>query len=444
MMVKKFYADSSREALRLVRDALGPNAMILSNRKTAGGVEIMAVSEAEVESVTQSAAIRSTSRAAPPSRLESAPRLESASRFEAPPRVQSSPRAAAASRSGVTAPSRAEHAVKPTVASAPPAPEEPSYELVQEVRILRSMLEGQLAAFAWQDLMRGEPAKIEVLRRLLAIGFSSGFARRSVEPIAGGIDSSRAMRLVKLRLQQQLNIVPAEQTPVELGGVYALVGPTGVGKTTTVAKIAAECTLKHGPQRVALVTTDTYRIGAVDQLRIYGKILRAPVFAIRNEADLAHTLTELRARHLVLIDTVGMSQRDQRLTDQIALLAGDGKRIKRLLLLSGVSQVSVLDDVVKAYRGEQLAGCILTKMDETLSLGGVLEILLRYELPLHYVTNGQRVPEDLHRPNPLYLVERAFRGSGEGMPQPPNESDYPLMYAAGVASAAALDTDRRV
>ncbi|MEO8629871.1 MAG: flagellar biosynthesis protein FlhF [Betaproteobacteria bacterium] len=443
MMVKKFYADSSREALRLVRDALGPNAMILSNRKTAGGVEVMAVSEAEVESVTQSAAIRSASRATAPSPF-APPRFESASRLAATPQLRSSSRGESATRASAAAPlPPVEQVIKPAVASPTPA-DEPSYALVQEVRILRSMLEGQLAAFAWQDLMRREPAKIEVLRRLLAIGFSSGFARRSVEPIAGGIDSSRAMRLVKLRLQQQLDIVPAERTPVELGGVYALVGPTGVGKTTTVAKIGAECTLKHGPQSVALVTTDTYRIGAVDQLRIYGKILGAPVFAIRNEADLAHTLTELRARHLVLIDTVGMSQRDQRLTDQIALLAGDGKRIKRLLLLSGVSQVSVLDDVVKAYRGEQLAGCILTKMDETLSLGGVLEILLRYELPLHYVTNGQRVPEDLHRPNPLYLVERAFRGGGEGMQQPHNESDYPLMYAAGVTPAATLDTDQRL
>lgn len=405
MVVRKFYADSAREALRLVREALGPNAMILSNRRTAAGVEIMAVSEAEVASVTAGTAMRAMT-AAPVSQRRAVEQEASAS---------PAPAAAGAS-------------------AADPA----GYNLVQEVRFLRSMLEGQLAAFAWHDLAEREPAKIEVLRRLLAAGFSAGSARGWVDRIAPGLDSSRALRLVKMRLQQQLPVVPAGQTPVELGGVYALVGPTGVGKTTTVAKIAAECTLKLGAQRVALVTIDSYRIGAVDQLRIYGKILGAPMFAIKTEADLALTLAELRGRHLVLIDTVGMSQRDRRITDQIALLAGNGARVKRLLLLSAVAQSNVLDDVVKAYRGRELAGCILTKVDETLTLGGALDVLLRHKLLLHYVTNGQRVPEDLHRPNAFYLVERAFRAALEAEPQGPAEADYPLVYAASAASELAL------
>jgi flagellar biosynthesis protein FlhF len=199
------------------------------------------------------------------------------------------------------------------------AAEPAGYNLLQEVRILRSILEGQLAAFAWRDLAGREPAKIEVLRQLLAAGFSAGSARQWVDQIAPGLDASSALRLVKTRLQQQLPVVPAGETPVERGGVYALVGPTGVGKTTTVAKLAAGCTLKLGAQRVALVTIDSYRIGAVDQLRIYGEILGVPVFPITTEADLALTLSELRTRHLVLIDTVGMSQRDRRITEQIAL-----------------------------------------------------------------------------------------------------------------------------
>jgi flagellar biosynthesis protein FlhF len=404
MMVRKFYADSPREALRLVRDALGPNAMILSNRRTAAGVEIAAVSESEIASVTGGMAMHAMT----------APKPE---------------------RRPVEVNVRAPVAPPPT----PPSTAEPAaYNLVQEVRILRSMLEGQLAAFAWHGMADREPAKIEVLRRLLAAGFSTGSARQCVERIAPGLDSARALRLIKMRLQQQVPVVAAGQTPVELGGVYALVGPTGVGKTTTVAKIAAECTLKLGAQRVALVTIDSYRIGAVDQLRIYGKILGAPVFAIKTEADLVLTLSELRTRHLVLIDTVGMSQRDQRITDQIALLAGNGKRVKRLLLLSAVAQANVLEDVVRAYRGEGLAGCILTKVDESLTLGGALDVLLRHKLPLHYVTNGQRVPEDLHRPNPLYLVERAFRAVSESGAHAPAEGDYPLIYAAGAGAEMAL------
>lgn len=393
MVVKKFYADSPREALRLVREALGAQAMILSNRKTAGGVEVMAVSESEVTAVTAGMARRMT-----------APAPEASAPGE--PAREASPAA-------------------------------DGYSLVQEVRLLRSLLEGQLAAFAWHDLARRDPAKIEVMRRLLMAGFTAGSARQLVERIAPGLEAGRALRVLKLRLQQQLPIVAVEQSPVEQGGVYALVGPTGVGKTTTVAKIAAECTLRLGSQRVALVTTDTYRIGAVDQLRIYGRILGTPVFAIQSEADFRYTLSELRGRHLVLIDTVGMSQRDRRLADQIALLAGGGKRVKRLLLLAAVSQANVLEEVVRAYRGEELAGCILTKVDETLTLGGALDVLVRYRLPLHYVTNGQRVPEDLHRPNSLYLVERAFRAMAGGV-APTAPEDFPLLYAAGAAGGFSL------
>jgi flagellar biosynthesis protein FlhF len=216
---------------------------------------------------------------------------------------------------------------------------------------------------------------------------------------------------------------------VDGGGILALVGPTGVGKTTTVAKLAAECAVKHGAARLALVTTDTYRIGAVDQLRIYGSILRVPVFAIRNEAELRATLHELRTRHLVLIDTVGMSQRDRRLADQVALLSGTARRVQRVLLLSAVAQASVLDDVVRAYRGADLAGCILTKIDEALTLGAALDALIRHQLPLHYVANGQRVPEDLHRPNPLYLVERAFRDGAQAAVL--DDGDVPATLAAG-------------
>ena len=402
MMVRKFYAETARDALRLVREKLGPSALILSNRNTAAGVEIMAVPEGEIATVT-------VSKRSPP----------------AAPRPVSPP----------AAPPVAVHTVSAKAVPQPQPSEGGGYGLVQEVRILRSMLEGQLAAFAWNDLSRGGPAKVEVLRQMLAAGFSAGFARRAVDPIASGIDAGRGLRLVKMRLQKQLRVTPTGRSPVDSGGVYALVGPTGVGKTTTVAKIAAECTLKRGAQSVALVTTDTYRIGAVDQLRIYGRILNAPVFAIRSDQDFASTLVELRARHLVLIDTVGMSQRDQRVSEQIAMLAGGGKPVQRLLLLSAVSQANVLEDVVKAYSARALSGCILTKTDETLTLGGALDVLIRHQLPLQYVTNGQRVPEDLHRPNPLYLIERAFRAPGDT--QPLAEADYRLLYAAGISPALA-------
>jgi flagellar biosynthesis protein FlhF len=289
------------------------------------------------------------------------------------------------------------------------------------------MVEGQLAAFAWNDLKRRDLTKVEVLRCLMTVGIGATLSRELVDELPEGLDVSRALRLVKTRLQNLLPVVAPTQGLVDEGGIYALVGPTGVGKTTTVAKLAAECALRLGRDNLALVTTDTYRIGAVDQLRIYGKILNVPVFAIRDEADLQNTLAELRARHLVLIDTVGMSQRDRRLADQVALLTGGARQARRILLLAATAQSNVLEDVARAYAGEGLAGCILTKVDEALTLGGALDVLVRHRLTLHFVANGQRVPEDLHPPNPLYLVERVFRAAEAA---PAGDDDFPITLAA--------------
>jgi flagellar biosynthesis protein FlhF len=302
------------------------------------------------------------------------------------------------------------------------------FDLVHEVRVLRSLVEGQLAAIAWSELKRRDLTRLEVARRLLRAGFGMKLARQCAEELPPGLELNAALRMTKARLQQRLPVAARSEGLVERGGVYALVGPTGVGKTTTVAKVAAECRLRYGAEQVALVTTDTYRIGAVDQLRIYGRILNVPVFAIRDEADLRLTLSDLRARRLVLIDTVGMSQRDQKLAEQIALLSGAGRTVHRVLLLPAVAQVNVLDDVVDAYRGDGLAGCILTKVDEAPNLGGALDALLRHRLALHYVANGQRVPEDLHRPNALYLVERAFRPAADAAA--PASADAELLLAA--------------
>jgi flagellar biosynthesis protein FlhF len=426
MLVRKFYADNSREALRLVREALGADALILSNRNSGRGVEVVAVSPDEVEAVTAAVALPSRATPAPGVRAPARHVFTAAPPAPLPPQTPAIPNAYPGA-AGVAA--AAEVPLQSREARAAGASAEANFDLVHELRMLRSLVEGQLAALAYADLKRRDPARSEVLKRLLEAGFGSALARELVDELPEGLDVPRALRLTKTRLQQRLRVALPDAGLVEGGGILALVGPTGVGKTTTVAKLAAECAIRLGAEKIALVTTDTYRIGAVDQLRIYGKIIGAPVYAIRTEADLRNTLSDLRSRHLVLIDTVGMSQRDRRLADQVALLSRSERRVRRVLLLSAVSHANVLEDVVRAYRDDDLAGCILTKIDEALTLGGPLDALVRHNLTLHYVTNGQRVPEDMHRPNPLYLVERAFRDAAHtpGM----DETEVAVTLAAG-------------
>lgn len=388
MMVRKFYAPTSREALRLVRQALGDEAMILDNRRTPTGVEVRAVAESEVKSVTAGSSTGTFRK------------------FDAA-------------------------AVKaaPAAAPAPSAAQPGGFDVVHELRLLRSLMEEQVAALAWNDLRRREPARSTSLRKMLSAGFSVGLARKLVDRMPAGADEQRGLRWTKAALQAMLNVIPEEQNIIAQGGIFALVGPTGVGKTTTVAKLAAQATLRFGAEHVALITTDTYRIGAVDQLRVYAKILGVPVVATRDENDMRAALGDLKSRRIVLVDTIGMGQRDRRLVDQVALLCGNGKPVKRLLLLSAVAQPNVLAEVVDAYKGPALAGAILTKLDESLTLGGALDVLIRHKLPLYYVTNGQRVPEDLHLASPLYLIERAIRLAPETGSFAFAEEDVPYLFA---------------
>jgi len=421
MNVRKFHASTTREALRQVRDALGADAIILSNRQVAGGIEIMAVADMDMSSLAGNPVSPPPAKARPMpaelfTRAEPAP--------PPPPTAASSP----VSRSQIAELQEKGKPVETGNKDAPP--DLMGQEIIREIKFLRGMLEGQLSGFAWGELQREEPAKVEALRHMLSVGFSPLLSRQLLDKMPTGYDLEKSLRWLKAALMHNLHVVKAGDDIVERGGVYALTGPTGVGKTTTVAKLAARCTLKHGPASLALITTDTYRIGAHEQLRIYGKILGVPVYVIKDEADLQLTLSDLQNKHLILIDTVGMSQRDRRLTEQVALLSGAGRSIKRLLLLSANGQGSTLEDVVRAYKKDDMDGCILTKIDEAISIGPALDVVIRHKLMLHYVANGQRVPEDLHLPNPIYLVDRVLKPVQGDSPFTPLDAEYPLVMAA--------------
>ncbi len=241
-------------------------------------------------------------------------------------------------------------------------------------------------------------------------------------------------------LESNLPVMENEDALMERGGVFALMGPTGVGKTTTTAKLAARCVMRFGASKVALLTTDSYRIGGHEQLRIFGKILGVSVHAVKDGADLQLALSELRNKHIVLIDTIGMSQRDRLVSDQIAMLCRAGQPVQRLLLLNATSHGDTLNEVVQAYQRapdqQPLAGCILTKLDEATNLGGVLDTVIRYKLPVHYVSTGQKVPENLYVATKKFLIKSAFCIPRDSSPFVPHDDDIPGL---AVGAVRALD-----
>ena len=297
--------------------------------------------------------------------------------------------------------------------TAPPLNTDPEQlnHVVDEIRAMRDSLESQIAGISWSGAPARPPEQVGTLKELLAMGFSAGLARYLTDNAPSNVSVEERLEWAKGVLAKNLSVLRNEDDLLEQGGVYALIGPTGVGKTTTTAKLAARCVMRHGAGQLALITTDAYRIGAHEQLRIYGKILGVIVHSVKDEVDLRIALEELQNKHTVLIDTVGMSQRDQMVTEQIAMLSGTKVPVKRLLCLNSTSTIETLNEVINAYRGSGLEGCILTKLDEAPSLSNALDVVLRQKLRLFYVGTGQRVPEDLEIAEPEQLVSKAFTKS---------------------------------
>jgi len=436
MNVRKFSAKTSRDAWRLVREALGPDAVILSNRTINGTVEILALAPEDMSSLAEPVIEKPAKAPLSESTLAS---------FGAKRGVEPQP-GAAPSAFGAGRPIDSDQASN--LADALAASRGTSStgergaadisEVMSELRSMRGMLESQLAEIAWSSQQKREPIKANVMRELLSAGFSASLARYLTQKLPAGEKAENSLAWIKSVLARNLNVISNENEILEKGGVYALVGPTGVGKTTTTAKLAARCVMRHGAGKLALITTDGYRIGGYEQLRIYGKILGVMVHSVKDETDLRIALDELKSKHMVLIDTVGMGQRDKMVAEQIAMLSGTDCKVKRLLCMSATSTGETLNEVVRSYQGGGLAGCIITKLDEAATVGNVLDVLIRQKLALYYVANGQRVPEDLHVPNQHYLVDRAFKLKRETAPFQYQDDELPLI----IGSAAAAMNDK--
>ncbi|MYN01847.1 flagellar biosynthesis protein FlhF [Pseudoduganella sp. DS3] len=446
MNVKKFTAPTSREALRKVREALGPDAVILSNRAVDGIVEILALAGDDAASLAPHAADSPMSAPAPqmelPTSVEpsfapalvaqpAAPVVRASARPAAAP---AAPRAPARPAAPVAAPApapaldmdRISALVADAVAHAKANAAAEMSTMMSELRAMRGMMETQLNELAFSNTAQREPHKTAVMRELLAAGFSASLARYLADKLPAARDAAEALQWARTALARNINAMNNEDALLEKGGVFALVGPTGVGKTTTTAKLAARCVMRHGPEKLALITTDAYRIGAHEQLRIYGKILGVMVHSVKDEADLRIALNELKNKHTVLIDTVGVSQRDQMVAEQVAMLQGVGSHVQRILCMNATSTQETLSEVVRAYQGSGLAGAIITKLDEAASIGSALDVVIRHKLRLFYASNGQRVPEDLHLADPAALVERALGGQSAAKF---GDAELPLLMA---------------
>ncbi len=361
MKIKRYTASSMRAALAAVRAEQGTDAVILSSRRIEEGIEVIAAMDYD-ETLMSPAPARS-----------------------APPPESEKP---AAQEIDVPAPAATARS------AAPPREDAALSGLRHELQSMRYLLEGELASLCWNDKRLRDPLKMRVLEELSALDLAPDVASALATRIPKAVSPEGSAQLSLALLARHLPL--ARDTVCTEGGVVALVGPTGVGKTTTIAKLAARWTLQQRSTDLAIVSTDSYRIGAREQLQTYARILGAPLHAADSGPELARVLARLRSKKLVLIDTAGVGPRDARLAEQLATLRQGAPAAHVLLALPAQGEGHALQEITVAFAPLAPQACILTKVDEAASFGAAFSTALRHRLPIAYLCNGQRVPEDLH------------------------------------------------
>ena len=408
MKIKRLCANNIREAMRKVRDELGPDAVILSNERTEAGFEIVAAvdyDEKLLQGVQQTAATEAAAQQRTQARDPHLSR-EMSRPFVHPTALEPNALALDPAPLAAAQPDAGEKNSKLRVVWS----QDPLLvEMRQEIRVLHQLLEQQLSGLAWGELSRQQPHRTALLSQLLDFGFGPDLCLRLADAVAREPDRDHAWRLALETLGRGLSVT--HDDILTQGGIAALIGPTGVGKTTTIAKLAARYNQRHGLGHVALITTDSYRIGAYEQLCTFGMIMETPVRLVSTAQELQDAINSVAEKTLILIDTAGMSQRDVRLSKQFALLSHT-PRIRSYLVLAANAQHSVLRETAAAFAQVPLSGAILTKVDETTRMGAALSVVHEKTLPLAYISNGQRVPEDLQiaRIDALIRMGESFAG----------------------------------
>lgn len=417
MKIKRFFAADMRQAIRQVRREQGPEAVILSSRAVDGGIEIISTAEYDQNLILDMA----QSVKAETKENNNKQRLI---KPQVPELTLTATKAEQNSRSSIEAVHQTQDSQQDIkVFNAVSSQDHTLQVLQREIASMRGLLQDQISQLTWGNYIRNQPTKAHHVRRLVGLGLSQEVARKIVDALMETDDAVKSWRDV---LQHVAKHIPVNHDDIiRTGGTIVLVGPTGVGKTTTLAKFAARFALRHGSEQVAMVTTDNIRIGAQKQLQTYGHILCLPVFMTTQE-ELGRVLDGLSDKKLILIDTAGMSPRDPHIYERLNTLLTAETPVKAYLTLSANTQRTALDEVVRTFRQVVLKGCILTKLDEAVSLGDALSVIIHHRLPLAYMSDGQRIPEDIHPARVtdllarmLMLAQRFERAAAEETPALP-------------------------
>lgn len=413
MKIRRFYGKDMREALKQVKDELGGDAVIMSNKKHADGIEIVAAYDKEPDAQLVPSKVQPKIQT---SQIKKTPTLSEIIGDTGPDSLKAL----------LEKQSQTSSAVQITDVKHEPDTQSQVYsnnsstsqqsnqqqtaikEMRQELSSLRHILQFQVSGLIEQEKNRKHPLHGYLLQRLQQMGISEALAEEVVSYAPEEADERQSwlflLKLLANRLHTKHDDILSQP------GVVALMGPTGTGKTTTIAKLAAQAAQKFGVDQVAIITMDNYRIGAYEQIATYGKIIGCSVKKAQNSNELSDLLYQFRNKRLVLVDTAGFSQKDARLIKQLDTMKQNScTNIRNYLVMQANCQYRVMQQTVNEYRQISLQGCILTKLDECYSLGEVISVAIENKLQICYLADGQRVPEDLQAASTKYLITSAAK-----------------------------------
>jgi flagellar biosynthesis protein FlhF len=420
-----------RHVLRRVREDQGPDAVILSNRRVEEGIEVIAAIDYDEALVRHALGVDPGEETSFNS--DALAGIAEDDVVTVQPPLQSQPKVVSADLIAQPLPQGGRNGIRSDAFKSADALSLRGMET--ELSSLRGLLETQLSGLVWKETSRRSPARAQVLRNLARIGIAPDIANIVVDRIEP-IEDIRSLWHAPLAALAQ--IIPVrEDDLMQNGGVFALIGPTGVGKTTTIAKIAAHFAINNWPDEVALISADSYRIGAKEHLTAFANIIGVKVYSASSSAELAETLERLKDKRLVLIDTEGRSPRDRELTNRLAAYGRNQDRVKFYLTLSAATQEAGLDEAVREFNKVPLEGCIVTKIDEAAQLGCVISTLIRNDLRAAWFSDGQRIPEDLHSAahKKLWLVNQAIECMEQSQPKVDERIMAEHYSQAGMANA---------
>jgi len=408
MKVKRFFAETMQEALRLVRDEMGADAVILSNQKVDGGVEIVTALDYDEQLVMSQAGLTD--------KPDSAPSPTQLGKMQADKhvRLQEEMDRAREKISGVRK-QRAHHEPVDKMSSELDykselnvVPDSEMEMMKAEILQLKDLLDQQLRLsnkISAESETESSIVKKNISERLVGMGVEKRLVDLLMPTVKAGADITQAWNRILAELSHVLAV--EENELIEQGGIYALVGQTGAGKTTTIGKLAARYTLEYGAESIALITTDRYRIAAHEQLMVFGRILNIPVRVVDEQNSLDDVIESLSDKKLVLIDTAGLNHQDPDWAEQLHEIRDSKFNIKSYLVISAITQTQIMKSTYHYYKMVGLSGCLVTKLDEAVSLGEVISFLYLSSLPVAYITDGQKIPDDIHLAKSHAIVSRA-------------------------------------